>query len=1078
MSVNEVKQALGSWGLRLKKETPQVVLDTLSYFGHVAMWPGEVIAEGLTDAALPVARYVGVLRVRDLSEDYTIGGCGMAFWLGDEDGKGDVFETAVVLTAQTFAASVAALLPPSGSVTAGTINAIAGTITQTFQWQSPRDALDYVTSLFTGEWRVTGDGKLDAGTVAQLYRTVPQTLLVRRQDGREMGMRALPGQMRLASDVEDYTTRVVVLAEGEGVSISTGAANAAVVPYKDIHNNTVKLTRLVSESETDPTNATARAQLQLNRFQAARANVTLSTDAYDVKGDLVVGDYLYIWDKESGFFDVANEIPWRGEPINPIALRCIELSYPIPPGWTVAYRDVNGVWTDLSGYYEPEGGDTTVVVGDFSRNLTGIAGEPIGVRVNAPSAGADATVPAQVVFGAYSTAAYQSSAINDLKAAVQLTWTQPLNVDASTIVDGDHYEIQYRVTQAYSYPITWNQASTFHWNQLQTWGRPLSNAANTGDNWNTVMVPFDQTVALIQELSVAVEYEFRIRAVDTANPPNVGAWSSILTITTTGDVLAPSVPAAPTVAASRLGIQVVHLLGKSSGGTFNLEPDLNHLEVHVGSTFFFPDNTSLVGRIPANESNLIGKIPVVATFQLENTADVWVKVIAVDRQGNKSGASTAVQASILLIDNQHVSDLSVSKVTAGTITSDWIVAAAIKTAAMGQRVELNSLGIQAYNAAGLQTVAISADPLSSGDFVAFGDGLHTLARIDSTGVVVAKDSYVDRSFIGGVDIVADVINKRPKGIIAWGQSSVLVLNSAPNVELGYMELAFVAEANRMYRVVCFGDMDSTSAAVNERYTFRLRDGGASQPTVSSTSIGTNAFPATQSAGVNSTLTGTWLKSDFTVGLHRLLWTFFAVIGTGKLDGPSGPSFFWVEDMGPLDLFLNTGIINDGSGTPIDPVYGNTLTYNAIWAYSYNSAGQSSDSGNLGQSDGAQYAGLAGFDYNRIQSDLAGKTLLSCKLTLNYWNWYGNSGTAVLGTHDYGPFTDTWDDARVNQNRVQSPSWPEGATRSVELGTTIGNEFKSGVSKGIAVGPAPTGANVYAGIASAEFTYIKLTFSYS
>jgi len=886
--------------------------------------------------------------------------------------------------------------------------------------------------------------------------------------------------MSLTSDVEDYTTRVIVLAEGEGASISTGAADAVAVPYNDIHGNDVKLTRLVSESETDPTNATARAQLQLNRFQAARANVQLSTDAYDVKGDLVVGDYLYIWDKESGFFDVANEVPWRGEPINPIALRCIELSYPVPPGWTVAYRDVSGVWTDLSRYYEPEGGDTTVVVGDFSRNLSGIVGEPIGVRVNAPSAGADATVPDVVVWGAYSTAAYQSSEINDLKAAVQLTWTQPLNVDASTILDGSHYEIQYRVTQAYSYPITWNQASLFDWNQLQTWGRPLSNDAADDGNWHSIFIPFDQTVALIQELSVAIEYEFRIRAVDTANPPNVGAWSTILTLTTTGDVLAPSSPAAPTVASSRLGIQLVHLLGKSSGGTFNLEPDLAYLEVHVGGPAFFADSSTLVGRLSANSSNLVGQIPVVGTFQLENTADVWVRVIAVDRTGNKSGASVPVQATIALIDNSHISDLSVSKVTAGTITSDWIVAAAIKTASIGQRVEMNSLGIQAYNAAGLQTVAISADPASSGDFVAFGDGLHTFARIDSTGVITAKDSYVDRSFIDGVDIMADIINKRPKGIVAWGKDANTVTGAGPATYKGYIELAFVAEANRFYKITCNGDIDSTSALATERYNWSVKDGLAGQPVLGSTNVGTNTFPATQVVGVNTTYTGIWFLDSPSAGLHRLLWIFYATIGTGTMRGPDGPSFMTVEDLGPSSNFLNASQLNDGSGTVTEPIYGNTLVYNATWTYSYNSSGNPSDSGNLGQSSGAQYAGLAGFDWNRIQADLAGKTLISCKVTLNYWNWYGSSGTAVIGTHDYTDPArpDQWLDARVNQDRVESAGWPEGATRSVELGTTIGNEFKSGTSKGIAVGPAPTGATVYDGIASAESAYVKLTFSYS
>jgi hypothetical protein len=85
-----------------------------------------------------------------------------------------------------------------------------------------------------------------------------------------------------------------------------------------------------------------------------------------------------------------------------------------------------------------------------------------------------------------------------------------------------------------------------------------------------------------------------------------------------------------------------------------------------------------------------------------------VRVVAVDKTGNKSGPSNAATATALLIDDAHISDLTVSKVTAGTIGADFIVGARIKTADTGSRVELNSGGIGAWNAAGTQTVAIAA----------------------------------------------------------------------------------------------------------------------------------------------------------------------------------------------------------------------------------------------------------------------------------------------------------------------------------------------------------------------------------
>src|SRR5690349_19697951 len=101
------------------------------------------------------------------------------------------------------------------------------------------------------------------------------------------------------------------------------------------------------------------------------------------------------------------------------------------------------------------------------------------------------------------------------------------------------------------------------------------------------------------------------------------------------------------------------------------------------------------------------QIPVVYTVQVEEVSARYVRVVAVDKTGNKSGPSDAATATALLIDDAHISDLTVSKVTAGTIHADFIVGARIKTADTGARVELNSGGIGAWNAAGQQTVAIA-----------------------------------------------------------------------------------------------------------------------------------------------------------------------------------------------------------------------------------------------------------------------------------------------------------------------------------------------------------------------------------
>jgi hypothetical protein len=253
------------------------------------------------------------------------------------------------------------------------------------------------------------------------------------------------------------------------------------------------------------------------------------------------------------------------------------------------------------------------------------------------------------------------------------------------------------------YPATWAQLSAVRWEDLQTWAQPF--AAPTG-KWLTVYAAWGDSTAQLTDLSPGVGYDVQIRAVDKTG--NVGAWSATTTFVTSEDNLPPSTPAAPTVAASRIAVQVTHTLGKSTGGTYNLESDLHHFEIHVDhEPTFTPSTSTLKGKVSATAGMIQAQIPVVATVQVEEVSTRYVRVVAVDQTGNKSSPSDAASSTALLIDDAHISDLTVTKVTAGTISADFIVGARIKTADTGARVELNSGGIGAWNAAGTQTVSIA-----------------------------------------------------------------------------------------------------------------------------------------------------------------------------------------------------------------------------------------------------------------------------------------------------------------------------------------------------------------------------------
>ena len=726
MTVKEVLKALGSWDLKLKGTVPRDVLDVIDHFGHVAIVPGRMDPDQYGDNLLTTARYVGVVRTKTIGDDgrtnapqdnIAIGGPGMAMWLGDEDGKGSVYENAITPASASFATTINMLLPASGagSITAGSIYSVSGTYTGRHIYETPRTAINYVcdtmsTTAIPVAWRVNGNGTLDAGPESNLFVTTPTCVIVTRDAGEDMTMRALPGSMDVTRDVEDYTTRVVLLAEGEGSSIATGAADVSpATGYKDIHGHALTMTRLISESDTSTGNASTRAQLQLSRFTTTRNALQLSTADYDVHGSFQVGDRVWVYNPEAGLVDTQNEITFRGQRLNPMKLQVTETSWSITAAYTVAYRAADGTWTDLTDYVEFEtDGTASVTVGDFARQLSATGSEPVGSRPNA-----DTSIPsAPTLIEPFSGATYLDSR-GFTRARVIISWNAPLNTDGSTILDGDHFEIRYAVDTDMLYPATWAQLSQVRWMDLQTWGQPF--AAPDG-NWQIAYAPWGDTTLQLQDLSTGIGYDIQIRAVDKTG--NTGAWSGTTTFVTTEDNIPPSAPAAPTVAGSRIAVQVTHTLGKSSGGTYNLESDLHHLEIHVDyEPTFTPSETTLKGKASATAGMIQAQIPVVATVQVEETTARYVRVVAVDIAGNKSGPSDAATATALLIDDAHISDLTVSKVTAGTIAADWIVGARIKTADTGPRVELNNSGLQAFNAASTQTVDIDS---ATGDVTILG----------------------------------------------------------------------------------------------------------------------------------------------------------------------------------------------------------------------------------------------------------------------------------------------------------------------------------------------------------------------
>jgi hypothetical protein len=751
MAITETLRALGSWGVSIDPTIPDEVWKKIDYFDHVCIHVGRKVNPKVAgDSLLKSARYVGPIRtITENGEQRSLSGSGMASWLGDADDKGDVIEDLVTIAPGTsIPDTIRALLPTSGSIVEGTFNTMAGkTYSGTFQFMSPKSAIDYVLQTVDGAWRTNGDGTLDTGNEGDLFTVNPKVVVLRKKGAKtvasfdDMFLRSLGGTLETARDVEDLTTRVLLMAQGSGGAFASATADAppGAIPYVDIHGNPVKFTRIVQESETDDTNADARAQLQLNRFLSTRDALTLSSAQYDINGDARVGDYLWVYDPEIDVQDYNNEIQFRGKRLNPFKLKLTESTWPITNKMSVFVRTQAGEWLDLSDYVNPENGTTTLVVGGYNRSLS--EGSSGAFPVTPPDI--NTTIPGIPMWvEPFRSGIYQSPTSGETKANVDLEWTRPDNTDASTITDGDHWEIRYRTATSPLYPTTHAQMAFYTHTELAdgTWGQPIH---YDEIDWAVTMVPWESLRVRLGELTPSMPYEAQIRAVDNGKPANVGDWSDLTQFQVARDTLPPATPAAPEVAGSLIAIEVVHRLGRSDGGEFNLDRDLHHLEIHAGlETYFEPTPETLLGKMLASWGMISGEVPVVGTFPVKEVLAMYIKVVAVDLEGNKSLPSPAAVATAELVDDLHVANMSVSKLTAGRLTADVINAASIKTGETGARVEINYRGIQAFNEGNIETVDIDASDGS----------VHLNLQGDKDGLEVNDSNAVQRLHVATSDV--------------------------------------------------------------------------------------------------------------------------------------------------------------------------------------------------------------------------------------------------------------------------------------------------------------------------------------
>lgn len=381
--IHEVLMGVGTWELRLDPDrTPasvwaQVDPDVNGYAG-VHILPTRIAPTLLTDTnLLTLAIWSGRFLARDGQGG--ISGDGAAAWLGDHEGKSpdtaaNADGTSGTYTDQTFRAWVDHILTETSPapLTAGTLENITSPAALDddipHPWV-PRTVLDYVCDVFGAEWRVNPDFTVDAGSA--LFVTTPTALVVHRDAGHDPETDGLQAtDLAQAVDLEDYTSKVVLVAEGVVLG-----SDAVTAPYRTPQGDVAVIRRIVEASQATAASGDAVAAAQRGRFDSSRKAVTVRTDEYDIHGPIAVGDTIAVYnpDPQAGLLDLANQWAYRGRLVHPAYLRVRGMSWPVADGMGVVFRYHDGAgWNviDLTPYVMWEPAGTVIDVGANPRTLT------------------------------------------------------------------------------------------------------------------------------------------------------------------------------------------------------------------------------------------------------------------------------------------------------------------------------------------------------------------------------------------------------------------------------------------------------------------------------------------------------------------------------------------------------------------------------------------------------------------------------------------------------------------------------------------------------------------------------------
>jgi hypothetical protein len=391
----------------------------------------------------------------------------------------------------------------------------------------------------------------------------------------------------------------------------------------------------------------------------------------------------------------------------------------------------------------------------------------------------------------------------------------------------------------------------------------------------------------------------------------------------------------------------------------------------------------------------------------------------------------------------------------GTVYFDNVECRAVlSTPGSGTRAELSPQGLRLFDGDGDEAVSLTT---GSPNYLTLTNNGTPVATIDQDGNTGVADLAVAGTLTIAGDPMGAYLSTAARGLVAFSQQTTAV--SASTTDYGWVELAFDAEADRMYRIVL--DCHADPSAAGGELVLTLRDGGSSTPTISSPQIHSAIHPIAGAGYHRVRLEAVRSGAAFGAGLHRLLTTFRVQSGpsgqTMRLLGNStSPGLMYVEDVGPS--LPSTGQFNTGGGTSMPPVKSYTKTYSASWSGSYaNRGAYNSYYGNkcmqgYYSSNNGMQASLIGFPA-ALSTDLAGAVIRKAEIYLYFDHWYYNSGgRAVIKAHKHASRPTTFS----SDSEAQTITWGKNVGKWVDI-TAV---FDSTSWRGVALDPNNSDATYY------------------